>query len=275
MPDHEHYNSTLYNGAIPKFVTGAQKPTFEFNWINKASLQHQPPEIEFNDTKPAAASLSHDHGQDSSDNESMSNSSTGSDETLQDHEATAFDDKFKELLPHTVGQKMDHELVTLLDSMNCPGKAFEKVMEWSRRAHKLGYNFKPSIKTRKQLIAKYYKDFNLEHMQPYTAVVKIETRSEHLDDSVELTLFDFANQLKSLLSDPELMQPENLNINEEDFRLPYKGSANVGELMTAWWYKATCALMRKSDKDWVVPIIFYTDKTHIDFKSKFVIKPVV
>jgi len=194
---------------------------------------------------------------------------------ITEEEQAAYQQPGKQFFAHTLGQKMDHELLTLLDSMNCPDDAFQKIMEWAQKSSQLGYNFNPTHKTRKALVQSYYKNFRLQCLEPKTANVKIRTKSQLLPNNIQITVFDFVQQLLSLLSDPDLMKPENLLINLDDFRKPFISHGNIGELLSAYWYKATCLKLRKSDREWVIPIILYTDKTHIDSKGRFKLDPVV
>lgn len=172
-------------------------------------------------------------------------------------------------VPHTVAQKMDHELLVLLDSLNAPDDAFAKVLDWSKKSLELGYTFTPQYRTRKALIESYYRKYNLKYLVPKVAPVKLRTRSKLLPQTVDVTHFDFVSQLRSLLEDPILMHPDNLLINQNDFRLPYKNPKKcINEPITGYWYQSTCKVQRKTAEDWIIPIVLYTDETYIDVKSK-------
>ena len=188
--------------------------------------------------------------------------------TKEEHKTSTY-------VSHTVEQRMNLELIKLLDSMGCPDDGMNRVLKWADRANQLGYDFQPPRTTRKAQIEEFYKVFKLENLRPRTTIVPIRTNSPELPTEIDVVFFDFATMLLSVLTNPEIMNSDKLLINPEDFRKPYEGSEMVGEGLNALWYKTTCLMMRKSEMDFIVPINIFTDKTHVTSNGRFTLDPVL
>jgi len=169
------------------------------------------------------------------------------------------------------------ELLQLLDSMGCPDYAFDSIIKWGKKSLRRGYKFDPKVCSRKSQIDQFSKMFHLQNMQPILHPVTQKTIDVEVDIEKEIVTFDFPSQLLSLLSDPELMKPENLQINVYDFRDMFSPSANtiLGDCLTGKWYKDTYALLKTCPEVMVIPLIFFTDKTHIDASSRYTLDPFI
>jgi hypothetical protein len=185
-----------------------------------------------------------------------------------------YQDPDVEFVAHSLEDKVNLELIQLLDSMHCPDEGMNRVLKWANKAKQLGFDFQPKITTRKAQIEHFYSTFDLHRFKPKIKTVRMLTASIDLPDEIDVVYFDFADMLISMFEDPVVMASENLLVNQEDFRKPYEGPKRIGEGITALWYKATCAQLRKSEKDFVVPIKMFTDKTHITENERYTLDPV-
>jgi len=72
------------------------------------------------------------------------------------------------------------------------------------------------------------------------------------------------------------MKRENLQIHPTDFRKifqPPAGRSVLGDCLTGRWYRLTVNKMKKCDEDMIIPIIIFTDKTHIDASGRVKLDP--
>ena len=73
------------------------------------------------------------------------------------------------------------------------------------------------------------------------------------------------------------MRKENLQINPEDFRLMgcNKDEELLEDTLSGQWYKRTYIKMKTVESVFIVPIIIFTDKTHVDEAGNFTLDPVM
>jgi hypothetical protein len=82
---------------------------------------------------------------------------------------------------------------------------------------------------------------------------------------LDVTCFDFLSMLSALMNDTSLNQMSNLVVNPKDpFGKYVSPSGKLGEVNSGHWYHdAYKNLVKDSDKDFLMPIIFAMDKTTI------------
>ena len=112
-----------------------------------------------------------------------------------------------------------------------------------------------------------------------------DTTHRGIRDSVEVATFDFEAQLRDLLSDNELFgNVDNLVVNDTgdvpDSFQPYRGDGrHLDEVLDGAWYKRTVALYQAREGEnrrrFVLPIIFYVDKTGTTHNQRHGVEPLV
>jgi Plavaka transposase len=114
----------------------------------------------------------------------------------------------------------------------------------------------------------------MQNHRPNEVEVKLRKKKGH--DFVKVTVFDFTTQLCSLLDDPVLNRDENLVLNEEDrFKRYVPPNGRLGECLSGSWYNHAWDEMEKDGLcNFMIPIIFYIDKTQISKSGKLSIFPV-
>ena len=120
----------------------------------------------------------------------------------------------------------------------------------------------------------YLKDlftrFEMEDQKPCVKAVTL-----HCGRSVDVVCFDFLVAIKSLLSNPRLMHPNNVSFDFSDPCKAPQPSDVRSELHTgSWWIDAhNCLCIQPND--FLVPLMFFIDRTHTVENSKFTMEPVL
>ena len=100
------------------------------------------------------------------------------------------------------------ELLKILDKHNCHNSVFKDVMNWhnhySSIQHRHNQTYKYEHMGREHFLNKIIEKRDMIQMKPIVKTIQI-----HQED-VEITTFDFKQQLLSLLRDKDLMHPDNL-----------------------------------------------------------------
>ena len=161
------------------------------------------------------------------------------------------------------------------EGMGCPMNAFDRVMKWASEAHRAGFEFPPQAPKRKSFVVQLLKKFNMQEQLPKIKSVKLEGWEP---EYVDVVCMDFKSQIRSLLTDPVLMDMEKLSVNPEDpFGNPYIHDNEIDEVTSAAWYRYTYE-KEITDKGlqntMLIGIILYIDKTHIDSFGHFSLEPV-
>jgi len=186
------------------------------------------------------------------------------------------------VVQHSAEQKVHVELLQLLEQAEAPDYLFKEVIDWASRAQASNYNFTPRLLTRNSVLSDLRQHFRMHNVRPEVSKVKLE--SVHVP--LPIVSFDFKKQLLSLLTNTNLMQPENLVINEA-ILLPdgtidaapwfcqYQPSnGKLDEVLSGSWYSTTCEQLQVAPDIFVCPLIFYVDKTFIDpMRSRFNLEP--
>ena len=168
------------------------------------------------------------------------------------------------------------DLLDILESMACPDDAVTKIIAWARKAFQQGFQFNPSVCSRKGILDNMYNALpNAKSLLP--SVVNVPQRNLPNASSVDIPLFDFVPQLLSLLNDTELMRTSKLALN---CNAPFDkyvspngcyGEANSGSVYSMWYDK----LITDPAHDFLCPIILYIDRTHVDEGGRYTLEPVV
>ncbi len=127
--------------------------------------------------------------------------------------ARAKQNKTLHILQHDVEHKCIVELVSLLESLQCPDYALEKILHWANNAKQQQFSFTPRAYTREANIQWMYKLLRNSHQHlPYIQMVELE---DHTSPQ-QVVCFDFGIALLSLLQNEILMQLDKLVINPLD-----------------------------------------------------------
>ena len=187
--------------------------------------------------------------------------------------ARAKQHKTLQLLQHDVEHKCIVELVSLLESMQCPDYALEKVLQWAHNAQQQQFSFTPRAYTREANVQWMYKLLRNSHQHlPFIQMVDLE---DHTSPQ-KVVCFDFGIALLSLLQDQSLMQLQNLVINPlEPLAMFQPNNRHLGDANTGQRYRDLYAdLITDAQRQLLVPIILYLDGTTIDGKGHLEVCPV-
>ena len=152
------------------------------------------------------------------------------------------------------------DLLKILNSINAPKHAYNDIVKWARN---LNTNLMAQPISRENLISSLSKKLSLENLFPKMVALILPC-----GNTVQVTKTCFLTALFSLLSDPDLMQPQNLVFGNDIFRKFKIDNDNhvFNDVESGKWYSETQYRMCKDGNDVLVPIILYIDKTYI--KSK-------
>ena len=164
------------------------------------------------------------------------------------------------------------DLLKTLNKHGCPNALYNDIMKWTRH-----YSSQPGLtlfdngskfERRETFLKRLSTRCDLDGLQP---VVK---RLEILGKFIDVTTFDFQQQLLSMFRDEKLMKVENLMKLDDNYeRIEY-----ISEVQDASWYKsATEFYDNKYGTDpsrLICGVILSIDKTHTDAKGKLCLEPV-
>ncbi len=166
-------------------------------------------------------------------------------------------------------QKVEIELLDILKEYNVPLGMYDRIMDWSRSAALRDHDFTIIPRGRDVVVRNLKQVFGLENIAPITSPVSLLH-----GDSVQVTSFNFKEMLFSLLSDPELMQEENLLLDPTDpCSLPEK-SDFLDEINTGSVYRTAHGTCCTKPNDLLCGIIIYVDKTVMGPWTKNTLEPV-
>ena len=166
----------------------------------------------------------------------------------------------------------------MLEAWNAPKYVFRQIVEWYKEAREKNISFSGypvSRDANMKEICQCVPNDLANKLLPQTATVDLIG----FDDPVELVQFDMAEMILSLLSNPEVMQTNNLVVNSNnpfDNGLCYNDvDLPIGEPRTAKVYQDYLTANTPADDDFVFDLIFYVDRTHIDINSRFSVCPLI
>ena len=182
------------------------------------------------------------------------------------------------------------ELLKLMQKHNCPNSMYEEMIGWASFYSKQSLNcslFKNSkVQGRDSFLNDIQFRRDMKNMKPLVHNVKLFRGCQNgviADQTIQVSTFDFKQQLLSLLRDPDLMNPANLVLHEpmkefDQSSNTHDSSDTIAEIQDSDWYK--CAYdhyNKKIGKDSnrvICGIIITIDKTHTDWKGKLCLEPV-
>ena len=175
----------------------------------------------------------------------------------------------------TLAQKAVTSLMLLLDSMQCPDYAFEKVMEWARTSFQAGFDFNPQCTSRLGNLKWMYGSIhNSTKMLPHLESIVLPDPSP-CADKLDVICYDFVPQLLSILQDKEMMTLDNLVLDPMNPLAMYKPSnGRLGEALSGSVYQQMYdEYVTDPSRQLLCPLICYTDATSVDANSRFAVEP--
>ncbi len=188
----------------------------------------------------------------------------------KDHEVKGYG-----CVPITPDFEAKLDLLNILSKPGVPKGLFDKVWNWAKLASHRKVSFDDGT-TRDSLIKSLYQRYDMSRSIPKTDTLKLPSCGR----LVKVVVHDFIEQLYSLLSDKDLMRPENLIFGHEDspFQAPPSRRTNnytISDIDDGTLYrKAYRQFVQAPGRDVVCPIILFIDKTHIDEKGNLTLEPV-
>ena len=163
------------------------------------------------------------------------------------------------------------ELLQILQEINAPLNAFNKIMKWAVKSKSNGYQFNNSYPSRKSLL-KQLKDLTCgEKLQPIPKKVSLSG-----SESTVVTTFDFEQMCFSLLTDNSIMRDENFTFAHDDPRTFERlNEERTNCIEDGLVYQNTAKEICKQEKDFCLGIKLFIDATHTDVHSNWVLDPVM
>lgn len=146
------------------------------------------------------------------------------------------------------------ELASILCSINAPAHVYNKIFKWARKATPNDLRSHIQYKT---LMSQLARSQGLEDIFPSTHVLPLPS-----GNCVKVTKFSFRSQLKSLLSDQDLMNDDNLIFGGNILKRFDEEIHCAGDVESSTWYRRTQKEVCKLPNDVLCPIILYIDKTY-------------
>ena len=171
--------------------------------------------------------------------------------------------------PHTTAQFHETKLLHILDTAGVPHGLYKQILDWAKAAKQDNYNFLPERTSRNSQLQFLKKWLNFgPECEPY--VLKTRLPGEPID-GVNVTVFNCTSQLFSLLNDQSLFGDlNNLDINPSNVFGKYKSTSNLLSTVNSGnlYEQAYNKMILDKDKDFLMPIIFSCDETHLSAIGK-------
>ena len=164
------------------------------------------------------------------------------------------------IIVHSSRERKFLELAQILSGVNTPLHVYDQIVKWARLLKEDDLDLSISYHN---LVRQTAKKYGLSSIfpEPITTILPSQ-------NAVKVTKFKFVEQMYSLLSDEELMQPQNLIFGDDPFaRVGDHGrNHSFGDIETSSWYKRTQQSVCRNRNEVLMPIILFCDKTYV--KSK-------
>ena len=181
-------------------------------------------------------------------------------------------DAWAEMTPE---QKSSLHLLRILKGKDIA--LFDKIQKWRWSCE---FEYRDTLSRRDQPISREKATENLREfyghkgMMPRVSNVTLPETNKNVD----IVVFSFADMFASLLTDPELMQPENLSFDPGDSSaVPQVGGIDgfLGDINTGEVHCAAHKRLCKTEKDMLAEIVLFVDKTHLDVKGRHTLEPIM
>lgn len=166
------------------------------------------------------------------------------------------------------------ELLELLRKAKAPIYLFDEIIGWTQKAtfhYDIKFDHKFDL-TREKIVDAIQNRFDLKGLAPKTETIYLPGAKL----STNLVYHDFTQCVYSILTDPELMKPENLLLGPNG-ELQYDPSDMYGclnDVNTGSCFRSAHQKYVLDEHDLLCPIIFFSDKTHTDIHGRLCLEPV-
>lgn len=160
---------------------------------------------------------------------------------------------------YTVDEHAELSLLKMTDDANVPHFLYKDILDWAADAHARGYNFQPDRTSRAAQILSFEKRFSLQNCRPqHTTIMFPEDNLR-----IEITHFEFFQQLHSLLTDKALTGDlTQLDVPQDNpFGKYVSPNGRLGPFNSGSWYDNTWDRLCTKPNDWLCPIVYGCDET--------------
>jgi hypothetical protein len=175
---------------------------------------------------------------------------------------------------HTEADFVDALLLTLCEKIGAPRYAFDLIKDWASYAQTLKYDFSSGSRNKRDsTIKRFRKGFRMENLRPVETIVRVDYAT--LDDVMRVVTVDFASAIKSMLQDPDLMDPRNLVVNRDDPYSKYVApDGRLGEINSGKAYQRAYDHCITKPNQFLAPLLCYSDKSGLgDMHQRFGVEP--
>lgn len=182
----------------------------------------------------------------------------------------------KEIIRNSVEHCCVSDLVSKLELARSPDYLLKTVLSWARKSMNAGFDFHPTAVGRKENLRWMYRMLpnSAAHRPSMVDVCGLESHGPE-SFTRRMATFDYASQISSLLLDPDLMQPQWLNLNPTNplsmFQPP---DGCLGEPMSGSVAIAMYQGMDPAGNKLLVPPILFIDGTQFTSKGNREMIPV-
>ena len=182
------------------------------------------------------------------------------------------DKMFEKLQPH---QKSGIHLLNLMKGQ--PLSLYDQVQKWRHNCtveydDPISHRSMPA--SRSKMVEELMTTYGYDNLRP--RVLRVSLPCTKVD--IDLIKFPFCDMMKSLLTDPELMQPENLNIDVKDpFAKPTVGAGDgvFDDFSTGSVHVNAHERYCVGPTDILNEILLFIDKSHLDLNGKHTLEPIM
>lgn len=212
--------------------------------------------------------LSRDIGSDLSSNEDdHSNDSTSNPDTSLLHKMQLHNSTHQHQF--NISQQSELKLYQFLQKIKAPLYAYDELMSSLSEISMSGHTFDVNFTSRKCLIEEMKNRYGAHGTLPVMKKISLER-----GNVIEVVTFDFLEMLRSLLTDPQCMQDENLTFPCND---PLQGPRTNhvrNEIHTGSWYKDAWKRRCTHENDFLLALPIFIDSSNTDVLGKNKIEPV-
>ena len=170
-------------------------------------------------------------------------------------------------IKYTTEQFTETKLLKILNDAAAPHFLYQDILSWAEEAKRNQYSFRPERLERSAQVKYLEKWLHLQPCRPETVKLVLPGPSMQ---AIQVTRFNFTNQLHSLLSDNALCgNLENLDVNPLDpFAKYVSPSGRLSTVNSGFIYNLAHKNRCKQPNDFLVGIIFACDETKLRQGSK-------
>ena len=174
----------------------------------------------------------------------------------------------------------ERDLLKITADFHCPNKLYDRIIDWVKNWNTRKVYFNDSKYTfcqRNMVIQRLSKSYDMENMKPLQSQIQLD-EEDGFTTVVNITTFDFQQQLISLFRDKSLMDPSNLAIDYPLNRKPTFPRSEISEIKDSLWYENAYKYYEQNYGNdcsrLICGIILAIDKTHTDAKGKLCLESV-